>query len=115
MKQAKMQVILGTSAIRAFVAAPISVKTLGVVRMGLEFGLLCQDSAGDYLRFNGSVSEKLDHDEVLDALQHAMGSGRHTPQSAPLFCDTPARPVVTFRKRRHVPAADAVEHVLQIA
>ncbi len=115
MKQAKMQVILGTSAIRAFVAAPIAVKTLGVVRMGLEFGLLCQDDAGHYLRFNGSVSEKLDRAEVLDALQRAMESKHHAPQSAPLFSHTPAGPVVTFRKHRHVPATNAADHVLQIA
>lgn len=115
MKQGSMRVVMGSSAIKAFVAAPKSLKILGIVRMGLEFGLLCQDDAGHYLRVNGSQIEKLNRAEVLDAIQYAIDSGRQSPHTIPLSSPILAKPVIAFRKRRHVLAANTADHALQAA
>ena len=61
-----MQVVLGSQTIKAFVAAPKEFKVIGIVRMGLEFGLLAVTATGRYVRVNGSAIEALDHDAVGD-------------------------------------------------
>ena len=109
-----MRVVMGSSAIKAFVSAPKSLKPLGIVRMGLEYGLLCQDDAGHYLRVNGSQIEQLNRDEVLDAIHFALGQGRHLPLTTPVI-PAPAKPVIAFRKRRHVAAQKAADHSLEAA
>jgi hypothetical protein len=106
MKNANMRVVMGSSAIKAFVTAPKSLRIIGIVRMGLEFGLLGQDADGRYLRVNGSQIEPLDRSEVLTAIEFALQSGRRpSSQEAPhdLFAGNPAasKPQVAIRKRRH--------------
>jgi hypothetical protein len=93
---------MGSSAIKAFVAAPNSLKILGIVRMGLEFGLLAQDTEGRYLRVNGSQIEELNRSEVLTAIEFAMESGRRSSHMEQPVFPVFAKPVVAIRKRRHI-------------
>ena len=53
--QTGMGVVLGCHAIRAFVVCPDKYKVLGIVRMGMEFGLLATTESGSYVRVNGST------------------------------------------------------------
>jgi len=102
MKNGSMRVVMGSSAIKAFVAAPKSLKILGVVRMGLEFGLLGQDASGTYLRVNGSQIEPLNRSEVLAAIAFALESGRVPNNQEMHPVPVVNKPVVPIRKRRHV-------------
>jgi hypothetical protein len=102
MKNANMRVVMGSSAIKAFVAAPKSLRILGVVRMGLEFGLLGQDADGRYLRVNGSQIEPLNRSEVLAAIEFALDSGRRPNNQDAHPFPLVNKPVVAIRKRRHV-------------
>ncbi|MEI6838811.1 MAG: hypothetical protein WCK56_13535 [Alcaligenaceae bacterium] len=102
MKNANMRVVMGSSAIKAFVAAPKSLKILGIVRMGLEFGLLGQDAEGRYLRVNGSQIERLNRSEVLAAIEFALDSGRRPINQDVHAHQVVSKPVVAIRKRRHV-------------
>jgi hypothetical protein len=105
MKYESMRVVMGSSSIKAFVAAPKALKVLGIVRLGLEFGLLAQDGAGSYLRVNGSRIETLNGAEVRRAIAFALETGRG-PTLPEIHPTPPAtKPVVAIRKRRHVPAA----------
>jgi hypothetical protein len=101
MKHTNMRVVMGSSAIKAFVAAPKSLKILGIVRMGLEFGLLGQDAEGRYLRVNGSQIEHLNRSEVLAAIDFAHEVGRPTLNEEAHPTPLVNKPVVAFRKRRH--------------
>ncbi len=101
MKHTNMRVVMGSSAIKAFVAAPKSLKILGIVRMGLEFGLLGQDAEGRYLRVNGSQIEHLNRSEVLAAIDFAHEVGRRTLNEEVHPTPVVNKPVVAFRKRRH--------------
>lgn len=95
-----MKVVLGSSSIRAFVAAPKHLKVVGVVRMGQEFGLLAMNEAGAYLRVNGSQNVELNSREVLRALQIARFAGHHGED---LSATAPVQaPKVAVRKRRVV-------------
>ena len=102
MKHTNMRVVMGSTAIKAFVAAPKSLKILGIVRMGLEFGLLGQDAEGRYLRVNGSQIEHLNRSEVLAAIEFAHEVGRRTLNEDVHQSPVVTKPVVAFRKRRHV-------------
>ena len=105
MKHANMRVVMGSSAIKAFVAAPKSLKILGIVRMGLEFGLLGQDTDGRYLRVNGSQIEPLDRSEVLSAIEFALEAGRRPNNQEVLPSLVVNKPVVAIRKRRLIDPA----------
>jgi len=100
MQHVPLKVVLGSSSIRAFVAAPKHLKVVGVVRMGQEFGLLAMNEAGTYLRVNGSQNEELDPHAVQRALQIARLSG-HQGEDHSQTVPTCA-PTVAVRKRRRV-------------
>ena len=100
MQHVPMKVVLGSSSIRAFVAAPKHYKVIGVVRMGQEFGLLCMNEYGSYLRVNGSLHEELNPQEVQRALSQARMAANHEDDSAP--APTSLAPTVAVRKRRRV-------------
>jgi hypothetical protein len=107
MNSSNLRVVIGSSAIKALVTAPKSVKVLGIVRMGLEFGLLGQDADGRYLRVNGSQIEHLNRSAVLAAIEFAVETGRRpNNQDAHhyAFANKPAvsKPLVAIRNRRHV-------------
>jgi hypothetical protein len=79
MKTHDMQVILGSFTIKAYVTAPKYLTVIGIVRMGMEYGLLALSSVGQYLRVNGSQWSYLNQQEVLLALQAAKGRRYPTP------------------------------------
>jgi hypothetical protein len=71
-----LQVILGGHTVKAFVAAPKDVRVIGIVRMGLEYGLLAQTYQGNYVRINGSDTRQLNNREVEAAIRRAQVFGR---------------------------------------
>ena len=100
MQYATMKVVLGSSSIRAFVAAPKHLKVVGVVRLGQEYGLLALDEQGHYLRVNGSQNEELDPRAVQRALQIAREAGHHEADYQ--HAAAAHAPTVVVRKRRRV-------------
>jgi hypothetical protein len=97
--------VLGSHTIKAFVTAPKDVYVMGIVRWGMEYGLLAKTQAGHYVRINGSQAQTLNHEDVETAIARASVTGRgasHTMSRAaegPL----PARPAteVIVSKRKH--------------
>ena len=100
MNHTSMKVILGKSHISAFVAAPKTVEVLGIVRLGMEFGLLALNKAGTYLRVNGSQFVELDRDAVQKAI-HLAGL-IDTRSSAAAALKPRCTPTVVIRKPRRV-------------
>jgi len=64
-------VTLGSHNNRAFVAASKSFLVIGMVRMGMEFGLLAKTTSGKFVRVNGSLVEVLNTQLVEQAIQKA--------------------------------------------
>jgi hypothetical protein len=76
MKHGSLSVVLGRTSLRAFVAAPREINLLGMVRIGMEYGLLGIDRHGQYVRVNGSLVRSLHHKQVEDAIQMALSNRR---------------------------------------
>lgn len=104
-----LQVVLGSQTIKAFVAAPKEFKVLGIVRMGMEFGLLATTAAGHYVRVNGSTVKALSTEAVEEAIKVARASGRgesyaasrlHSANGAAHATGPAPPPAVIVRKRR---------------
>jgi hypothetical protein len=95
-----LQVVLGSQTIKAFVAAPKEFKVLGIVRMGMEFGLLATTAAGSYVRVNGSTVKALSTDAVEEAIRIARSTGRGESYAASRSHAVVASPAVIVRKRR---------------
>jgi hypothetical protein len=119
-----LQVVLGSQTIKAFVAAPKEFKVMGIVRMGMEFGLLATTASGSYVRVNGSTVKALNTDAVEEAIRVARSSGRGESyaasrmHSAAAPTPAPAPAVIVRKRRRHVempefrqdPAVNAPHH-----
>ncbi|RFO94821.1 hypothetical protein DIC66_21655 [Rhodoferax lacus] len=71
-----MEVILGVHTVKAFVSAPREYDVMGIVRMGLEYGLLARTGPSSYVRVNGSQVEKMDTREVEAAITRSQMTGR---------------------------------------
>lgn len=106
----RLQVILGGHTVKAFVAAPRDVRVIGIVRLGLEFGLLAMTQTGQYLRINGSQVQSLDYREVEAAIlrnqHHGRGESFATSRSAELTAqpqggDASPRPGPTVYQKKH--------------
>lgn len=119
--QQALQVVLGSQTIKAFVAAPKEFKVLGIVRMGMEFGLLATTTAGAYVRVNGSTVKPLNLEAVEEAIRVARATGRGESYAASrAHTTTPSSPaaVIVRKRRRHVempefhpePAVNAPQH-----
>lgn len=115
-----LQVVLGSQTIKAFVAAPKEFKVLGIVRMGMEFGLLATTASGSYVRVNGSTVKPLNTDAVEEAIKVARATGRGESYAASRSHAVAAAPAVIVRKRRrHIEmpefhpesAVNAAQHV----
>ena len=119
-----LQVVLGSQTIKAFVAAPKEFKVLGIVRMGMEFGLLATTASGAYVRVNGSTVKALSSEAVEEAIRIARSSGRgesyaasRLHSAASTAAVTPA--VIVRKRRRHIevpefrqePAVNAPQHI----
>jgi len=121
-----LQVVLGSQTIKAFVAAPEEFKVLGIVRMGMEFGLLATTASGHYVRVNGSTVKSLCTEAVEDAIRVARSSGRGESYAATRShslagaTNAPAPSVFVRKRRRYVEtpevfAAAAVNWPVQVA
>ena len=97
-----MRIILGASSLKAYVTAPKSMHVLGIVRFGMEYGLLATDPQGRYFRVNGSRLAPLDRYSVDRALQLAQRGGGPFAQREALPSDPLEPPRVSVRKHRHV-------------
>lgn len=101
-----LQVILGSQTIKAFVAAPKEFKVIGIVRIGMEFGLLATTASGNYVRVNGSQIQALSNRAVDDAIELARSTGRGESYAASRSHMTPLHPspnaTVIVKKRRRV-------------
>ena len=116
-----LQVVLGSQTIKAFVAAPKEFKVLGIVRMGMEFGLLATTASGSYVRVNGSTVKALSTDAVEEAIRVARATGRGESYAASrshAATATAAPAVIVRKRRRHIempevraePAVNAPHH-----
>ena len=105
-----MRVILGVSSLKAYVAAPKAFHVLGIVRFGLEYGLLATNAEGIYFRVNGSQILELNYDEVRRAINVSYGVGGRFAASANHYAGTHPHaeappltaPKVSIRKHRQV-------------
>lgn len=97
-----IQVILGSQTIKAFVAAPREFKVVGIVRMGMEFGLLATTASGNYVRVNGSQIEPLSNAIIEEAIVVSRLQGRGESFATSRSHASPALPTIVVRKRRHV-------------
>ncbi len=102
--QSAMGIVLGCQAIKAFVACPDRYKVLGIVRMGMEFGLLATTENGTYVRVNGSTVSALDSAEVGKALQLAHANGRGESYATSRQHSAVHAPSIVLRKHRHAQA-----------
>lgn len=96
-----MRVILGAFSLKAYVAAPKAFRVLGIVRFGMEYGLLATNTHGHYFRVNGSQVELLDGGCVRHAIGIAYGEETQ-PVPAPPAVKPTVAPNIIIRKHRHV-------------
>lgn len=99
-----LQVVLGSQTIKAFVASPKEFKVIGIVRMGMEFGLLATSASGAYVRVNGSTVQRLNTAAVEEAIRAARLNGRGESYAASrahaAHPQSQVSPAVIVRKRR---------------
>lgn len=98
----QLQVILGSQTIKAFVAAPKEFRVIGIVRMGMEFGLLALTASGNYVRVNGSIIQPLSNRVVEDAIGVARMTGRGESYATTRLHAASSAPTVMVRRRRRV-------------
>lgn len=93
---------------KAFVAAPREAQfnIIGIVRFGMEFGLLAMTEAGNYLRINGSTTQRLNNREVAAAIDKARlctrGESYATSRSADRAAPSPLAPTVWTKRHRRI-------------
>lgn len=108
-----LQVVLGSQTIKAFVAAPKEFKVIGIVRMGMEFGLLATTATGNYVRVNGSLIEALNNEVVEAAIAVARTSGRGESYAMSRSNSKVVAPTVIVRKRRRLLSETFQENTVQ--
>jgi hypothetical protein len=116
MNSNQMRVILGVSSLKAYVTAPKAFHVLGIVRFGLEYGLLATNEEGLYFRVNGSQVEALSTAAVRRAIDLSYGVGGRLSAGTERYLQTHphaqsplTQPNVVIRKHRQV-AQSAVQH-----
>jgi hypothetical protein len=110
MNSNQMRVILGVSSLKAYVAAPKAFHVLGIVRFGLEYGLLATNADGLYFRVNGSQILALEGDEVRRAINDSYGAGGRFAAGMAQYAATHpnavalpvSSPKISIRKHRQV-------------
>jgi hypothetical protein len=124
MNSNQMRVILGVSSLRAYVASPKAFHVLGIVRFGLEYGLLATNAEGLYFRVNGSQIVALEGEAVRRAIHYSYGVGGRFAAGAAQYAATHPNAVtpslapakISIRKHRQVPDyALQSRHGLQVA
>ena len=118
MNSNQMRVILGVSSLKAYVAAPKAFHVLGIVRFGLEYGLLATNAEGLYFRVNGSQIMELESDTVRRAIHNSYGPGGRFAAAAAHYAATHANavptplamPTISIRKHRQVQVSALQNH-----
>jgi hypothetical protein len=96
--------VLGSHTIKAFVTAPKDVYVMGIVRWGMEFGLLARTHTGEYVRINGSQAQTLNFEDVETAIAKASVTGRgesYAMSRATGGMASAHRPAVAVTQRKH--------------
>jgi len=96
-----MKVSLGQQTLMSFLSAPKKFKILGMVRMGMEFGILAINENGQYVRVNGSYEQNLCKAEVESAIQSAVTHGHFKLDRPSTSHNVTIAPIVTIKKHRH--------------
>jgi hypothetical protein len=108
-------VILGSNTIKAYVAAPKEFTTVGIIQVGMEYGLLCTTESGTFVRVNGSTIQNLAQAQVQVAITKAIAKGRSagfqgSDVGAAMSKLAPAAPSVVVRRRRTIDPSIAAIH-----
>jgi hypothetical protein len=114
MNSNQMRIILGVSSLKAYVTSPKAFHVLGIVRFGMEYGLLATGADGQYFRVNGSQIVALDSTLVHRAIDYSYGVGGRYAANATAYAATHpnaqplpgAAPKVSIRKHRQVQNCD---------
>jgi hypothetical protein len=101
---------LGVSSLKAYVASPKAFHVLGIVRFGMEYGLLATNADGLYFRVNGSQIVALETALVRRAIEYSYGVGGRFAASAAVYAAAHpnaepvplSRPTIIVRKHRQV-------------
>lgn len=101
-----MWVSFGVIIAKAIVLVPKDFDIIGVIRFGMEFGLLARTDSGNYIRINGSEIQRLRKQTVEEAILVAKLNRHNEPTFTPEFEDTtlfkPRSPIVVQKKRRRI-------------
>jgi hypothetical protein len=101
-----MKVILGGLTVKAYVAAPHEYKVIGIVRFGMEFGLLATTQHGNYVRVNGTEIQPLFKHDVQEAIRRANRYGRGETyaesRAAELTITPSSAPTVVLKRHRRI-------------
>jgi hypothetical protein len=110
----RLHVVLGSCTVKAFVVAPKSFHVMGIVRIGMEFGLLARNATGNYVRINGSDIQVLNNLEVEDAIYRTKRFGRgesYAASRAAAFAQrSPGAATVIRKKHRKIDPSHAANH-----
>ncbi len=113
--QEVMRVILGAASVKAYVASPKPYQVIGIVRFGMEYGLLATDEAGRFFRVNGSQIIALRTQAVQRAIAVARETGTHhfNKYKDEAIAQVKRAVPVVFRKQRHYAAHPDAPHRAQ--
>jgi len=94
-----LEIVLGGKRLIGIVASRVAYTPIGVIRQGLNFGLLCIGPDGQFARVNGACVESLDFELVKDKLSRRYSNpvGDRLSESP---VNTRSAVQVTWRKRR---------------
>jgi hypothetical protein len=98
-----MKIIMGGLTLKAFVVASHKLTVIGIVRFGMEYGLLASTPNGHYVRVNGSKIQALPDLEVHAAISRARctGRGESFKASRDAELDAMPRPATAIVRKRH--------------
>lgn len=110
--QEVMRVILGAASVKAYVASVKPYQVIGIVRFGLEYGLLATDEAGRFFRVNGSQIIALRTQAVQRAIAVAREAGTHNfnKYKDEAIAQVKRAVPVVFRKQRHYTVGSDAQH-----
>jgi len=95
-----LEVMLMHRSQNRYLIAPEAMEVLGMVRMGMEFGLLAIDAHGAYMRVNGSNVVPLSRSRVRDAVRRSGAPQEKIDQA--LNATHPHRTTTIAIKKRRV-------------
>ena len=94
-----LEIVLGGKRLIGIVASRVAYTPIGVIRQGLNFGLLCIGPDGQFARVNGAYVESLDFELVKEKLSRRYSNTvSDRLRDSPINTRSPVQ--VTWRKRR---------------